>query len=180
MTDNSETKKKIMKTFSDYFGKRLIFIQPSIWKRSFELKDGDEVIGTLTYPKFFSVKAEANIFETKWEFYEPKWWKNLIEVREAGKSLPIASFKPSVLKKKEKLELPRGEALWLRGNLLRTTLELLDKYESKLILAKRKMNVKTKYEINIEKHSEILDNNPWVLLLIFYIEINRSRRRSSG
>ena len=64
-----------------------MLIQPSIWKRAFELRDGNEIIGTLTYPKFFSVKADANIFDTKWEFYEPKWWRNLIEIREAGREL---------------------------------------------------------------------------------------------
>lgn len=169
-----------MKTFSDYFGKTLHFVQPSIWKRTFELRDGDQVIGTLTYPKFFSVRAEANIFNTKWEFYEPKWWKNLIEIREAGKQLPIASFKPSVFKRREKLELPRGECLWLCGNLFRTTLEILDKYESRLVLLNKKMTMKTKYEIQFEKRSEILDNHAWVLLLIFYVEINKNRRRSSG
>jgi len=169
-----------MKSFSDYFGKTLQLIQPSIWKRTFELKDGNEIIGTLSYPKFFSVTAHANIFGTKWEFYEPKWWKNLIEVREVGKSIPIFSFRPAVFKRKEKLELPRGESLWLASNLFRSTIEILDNYESRLILLNRKMNIKTKYEIQIEKRSEVLDKHPWVLLLIIYIEINKSRRRSAG
>ena len=105
-----------MKTFSDYFGKTLLFIQPSIWKRIFELRDGNEIIGTLTYPKFFSVRADGNIFDTKWEFYEPNWWKHLVEIREPGKSVPIASFKPALIKNKEKLDLPHGESLFLHSN----------------------------------------------------------------
>jgi len=169
-----------MKTFSDYFGKTLNFIQPSIWKRTFELRDGNEIIGTLTYPKIFSVRADANIFDTKWEFYEPKWWKNLVEVREPGKSLPLASFKPALIKNKEKLELPHGESLNLHSNLFSTTLEILDKYDARLVSLKRKMNVKTTYEILIEKRSETLDKNPWALLLIIYVEINKNRRRSAG
>jgi len=169
-----------MKTLSDYFGKTLHFIQPSIWKRSFELRDGNEVIGTLAYPKFFSVKVEANIFDTKWEFYEPKWWKNLIEIRGAEKELPIASYKPALLKSKEKIALPYGESLVLNANLLSTTMEILDNYNARLVSLKRKMNIKTTYEIHIEKRSEVLDRNPWLLLLIIYVEINKSRRRSSG
>ena len=169
-----------MKTFSDYFGKTLLFIQPSLWKRTFELKDGNEIIGTLLYPKFFSVTAHANIFGTKWEFYEPKWWKNLIEIREVGKELAIASYKPPTFKKKGKLELPHGESVFLSSNIFKSTLEILDKYDSPLVLLKRKMNIKTTYEIHIEKRSEILDKHPWVLLLIIYIEINKSRRRSAG
>ena len=131
-------KKKLMKTLSDYFGKTLMLIQLSIWKRAFELRDGNEIIGTLTYPKFFSVKADVKIFDTKWEFYEPKWWKNLIEVREPGKLLPIASFKPALIKNKEKLELPHGESLNLHSNLFSTTLEILDKYDARLILLEKK------------------------------------------
>lgn len=169
-----------MKTLSEYFGKTLHFIQPSIWKRSFELKYGSEEIGTLTYPKFFSVKARAKIFGAQWEFYEPKWWKNLIEIREAGKELPIASYKPALLKSKEKIALPYGESLILQANLFSTSLEILDNYNSRLVSLKKKMNIKTTYEILIEKRSEVLDRNPWVLLLIIYAEINKNRRRSAG
>lgn len=169
-----------MKTLSDYFGKTLYFIQPSIWKRAFELRDGNEIIGTLTYLKFFSVRAVANILNTKWEFYEPHWWKRVNEIRELGKELPIASFKPTMFKKKEKLELPHGESVWFYSNLLGTTLEILDHYNARLVLLKRKMKIKTTYEIQIEKRSEVLDRNPWVLLLIIYVEINKSRRRSAG
>jgi len=169
-----------MKTLSDYYGKTLHFIQPSLWKRAFELKDGNEVIGTLTYPKFFSVRALANIFDTKWEFYEPHWWKRVNEIRETGKELPIASYKPPAFKKKGKLELPHGESVFLSSNIFESTLEILDKYDSPLVLLKRKMNIKTTYEIHIEKRSEVLDKYPWVLLLIIYVEINKSRRRSSG
>lgn len=169
-----------MKTISDYFGKTLLFIQPSIWKRAFELRDGNEIIGTLTYPKFFSVKADVKIFDTKWEFYEPKWWKNLVEVREPGRENPIASFKPALLKNKETLKLPSGENVIIGSNLLSTTLEILDHYNARLVLLKRKMTLKTTYEIQIEKRSEVLDRNFWVLLFIIYVEINKNRRRSAG
>lgn len=169
-----------MKTFSDYFGKTLLFIQPSIWKRSFELRDDKEVIGTLAYPKFFSVRAEVKIFGRKWEFYEPRWWKQLIEIREIGKELPIASYKSPALKKQGKLELPQGESVSLYSNFFSTTYEIRDKNESRLVLFKSKFGFKTKIEIQIEKRSEVLDNYPWILLLIIYVEINKGRRRSSG
>src|SRR3989337_1860150 len=169
-----------MKTLSDYYGKSLIFIQPSLWKRTFELKDGIEIIVTLSYQKFFSVTAHANIFGTKWEFYEPHWWKRVNEIREAGKELPIASYKLPAFKKIGKLELPHGESVFLSSNIFKSTLEILDKYDSPLVLLKRKMNIKTTYEIHIEKRSEVLDKYPWILLLIIYVEINKSRRRSAG
>lgn len=169
-----------MKTLSDYFGKALLFIQPSLWKRSFELRDGSEVIGSLTYPKFFSIKADVKIFDKELEFYEPKWWKNLVEIREPGRELPIASFKPALLKNKETLKLPSGESVILSSNLLSTSIEILDHYSSRLVTLKRKMNIKTTYEIQIEKRSEVLDKYPWILLLIIYVEINKSRRRSAG
>jgi hypothetical protein len=169
-----------MKTLSDFFGKTLMFIQPSIWKRAFELRDGNEIIGTLTYPKFFSVKADANIFATKWEFYEPKWWKNLIEIREAGRELPIASLKPSTFKKKEKLELPHGESVFVCSSFFRTTFEIQDRYEKRIVVFNNKIRMKLKIEIQIEKRSEILDKYPWILLFVVYIELNKKRQRSAG
>ena len=169
-----------MKTLSDYFGKTLMLIQPSIWKRSFELRDGSEVIGSLTYSKFFSVKADVKIFDTKFEFYEPKWWKNIIEIREAGNELPIANYKPPSFKRTGKLELPQGESISLSSTFFRTTLEISDKYNARLILFKSKFAFKSKVEVLIEKRSEVLDKYPWVVWLIYYVLLNQRRRSSSG
>jgi hypothetical protein len=168
-----------MKTLSEYFGKTLQFVQPSIWKRDFELKYGNQLIGMLTYPKFFSVKAEAKIFNTKWEFYEPRWWKRVVEIREVGKELAIASYKPPTFKKKGKLELPHGDSVFLYSNIWATTYEIQDKYERRIILLKSKIGMKVNIEIQVEKRSEVLDKYPWVMLLIVYAEINKKRRRSS-
>jgi hypothetical protein len=169
-----------MKTFSDYFSKTLLIVQPSIWKRTYELKDGDKLIGTLTYPKFFSVAGHAIIFDTKWEFYEPKWWKQLVEIREIGKELPIASYKPPAFKKKGKLELPHGESVFLSSNTFGSTLEILDKYDTRLVLFKSKKIFKTNIEIHFEKSSEVLDKYPWIVWLIFYVETNQRRHSSAG
>jgi len=169
-----------MKTFSDYFGKTLNFIQPSIWNRSFELRNDNQLVGTLEYPKYFSVKADANIFGEKWEFYEPKWWKQLIEIRESGKELPIASYKTPAFNRQGKLELPQGQSVFLYSNFWGTSFELRDKYESRLILFKSKTGFKTKINVSIEKRSEVLDMHPWLLLFIIYIELGKSRRRSAG
>jgi hypothetical protein len=179
MTDDLE-KKKTMKTLSDYFGKTLLLVQPSIMKRVFELRDGNEIIGTLTYPKFFSVQADVKIFDTKWEFYEPRWWRNIIEIREAGKELPIASYKPPSFKRTGKLELPQGESISLSSTFFRTTLEISDKYNSRLIMFKSKFAFKSKVEVLIEKRSDVLDKHPWVVWLIYYVLLNQRRRSSSG
>lgn len=169
-----------MKTFSDYYGKTLRLVQPSLWKRAFDLKDGNEIIGTLSYPKFFSVTAQAAILNTKWEFYEPHWWKQRIEIREVGKELPIANYKPPAFKKKGKLELPHGESVFLSSNFFRSTLEILDKYDARLVLFKSKIKFKTNIEIHVEKRSEVLDKHPWVLLLMVYVEFNKKRRSKSA
>lgn len=169
-----------MKNLSDYLGRTLQFTQPSIWKRAFELRYGSEILGTLTYLKTLSTKAEAKIFDKNWELYEPKWWKNLIEIKEAGKEVPIASYKPALLKSKGKILLPYGESLVLSANLFSTTLEILDHYNSRIVLLKRQLTLRTNYEIQIERRSEVLDRNPWVLLLIIYVEINKNRRRSGS
>lgn len=168
-----------MKTISDYYGKTLHFVQPSIWKRAFELKDGEQVMGTLSYPKFFSARAEVKIFDLKFEFYEPKWWKRLIEIREMGKELPVASYKPPTFKQKGKLELPHGESIFLCNNFFRTAFEIQDRYEKRLVLFNNKLSMKTNTEIQIEKRSEIMDKYPWILLFIVYVELNKKRQRSS-
>ena len=42
------------------------------------------------------------------------------------------------------------------------------------------MNIKITYEIQMEKRSEVLDRNPWILLLIIYVELNKNRGSSAG
>ena len=106
--------------------------------------------------------------------------KQLIEIREAGKELPIASYKPPAFKKKGKLELPHGDGVLLSSSFFKSNFEIQDKYESRLVLFKNKLGLKTNIEIHVEKRSEVLDKYPWIVWLIFYVETNQRRHSSAG
>lgn len=169
-----------MKTLSEYYSKTLHLIQPSIWKRYFELWDDKEIIGTLFYPKYFSLKADVKIFNSEYEFYEPHWWKNLIEVKEAGKDLPIANYKPPAFKRKGKLELPQGESVFFCSSLFNTSFEITDKWDKKLISFKSSFSFKVRLEVTIEGRGEVLDKYPWILFFIYYVISTRKRKNSAG
>ena len=95
------------------------------------------------------------------------------------KNYQLYRIKPPAFKKKGKLELPHGESVFLCTNFFKTTYEIQDRYENRLVLFKNKMSMKTNTEIQIEKRSEIMDKYPWILLFIVYVELNKKRQRSS-
>jgi hypothetical protein len=53
---------KIMKLLSHYLGEQLQIMQPSIWKRVYELRTHESVLLTMSYPKWFSNLAVVTGF----------------------------------------------------------------------------------------------------------------------
>ncbi len=86
-----------MKKLSDYYGKEIILIQPSVWKTYYELKSGNEILGTIKKIKKFGFQMEIALFNTKWIFYRPSFWRSEIAIKKSGYTLPYAKYKGVIL-----------------------------------------------------------------------------------
>lgn len=154
-----------MKTLSDYIGKELIFLQPSLMKRFFELRLEDKVIATVNYPKFLSTTAVSDGEFGKWEFYKKNFFSLNRLIKEETRELPIAEYEGKLIKHEGELKLPSGKILHFNYSLLKNSLFIKDKYQEVLVSGKKGIGIKAKISIAVEKRSELLDKYPWALLL---------------
>lgn len=160
-----------MKTLSDYLGQPLQFIQPSFFKRVYELRANRELIATVRFPQIFSSLAEVEGFSKKWEIYKPSIWKSDIEIRESGYELHFARFVKEGLRQRGKIELPKGEGVKLIFNLFKSTYELQNDSGVRLVLFKERIAIGDKADVFVEKKSELLDKFPWTVILAWYVAL---------
>lgn len=169
-----------MKTISDYIGRTIKLTQPSFFKHHYELKVDEELIATMIQPKFFSTNAETSGSFGEWEFYQPRFWRSDIEIREKGKELPIAKFVSEKWRSRGKVELPKGESLEVIFKKLGWVTEIYTSSQFKLVSFKKRFGFKTNNEITIERKSELLDRYPWLILLTIYIQLLNERRGAAA
>lgn len=162
-----------MKKLSEYYGQKLEFNQPSVWKTYYELKAGDELIGIIKKVKKFSSQLEVEISGKKWIFYRPSFWRSEIAVKESGYSLPYAKFKGNILKQHGTIELPKGERIKLVFKTFKKNYEIQNSSGEVLVKLVDKIKFRTTVEIYMEKRSELIDKYPWIILLAWYISAQK-------
>lgn len=171
-----ETEKKL----SDYLGKDLALTQLNFFRRDFELKCSDEIIASISHPKWYSSNFEIRWNNNKWFIYHPSIWKSIIEIKEIGKQLPLASYKKVKFKSEGIVDLPMGQQLKLYFRFFRGAYEVQNMSGECLVLIKDKFSFKEKSVFYVQQRSELLDKYPWVILLAWYISAQRKQRGAAA
>ncbi|NJD22150.1 MAG: hypothetical protein FIA82_05710 [Melioribacter sp.] len=170
-----------MKTISDYIGETLRFFQPSVFKRFHELKANDVLIGSIQQKGFFGMLWSVTLQNKNWEIYKPSCWRTILEVREAGYEMPIASFKRDGLRSKGTLSLPKGESLKIVPHLFKGFCEITNEQgDSYMRIKLNKISWGDKAEITIEKRAEVIDKYPWIIMLAYIIILEQKQRAHSS
>ena len=169
-----------MKTISQYSSDQLQLVQPSIWKRAYELRTPDTVLCTMFYPKLFISLVGVEGFGEKWEFYKPSIWKRGFEMRKQGNQLPLAKYVSDTWGRGGVFELPQGERL---NHIIKTWKgydELHDENRQRLVLFKRKSLFKCAINVFLEHQSPLLDKYPWLIMAVHRIILERQQRAAAG
>lgn len=167
-----------MKNLSDYIGQTISITQKSIWKREYKIQSEKEVIGELVYPKFLSERVECKLGNDTFEFRRPHIFSNDIEIRKSGYQLPIAVMHSNFLASKGIVDLPRGRRVIMKFATFSSKAEIYLGENDLISIVNNKFSFKEKSEITIEKRTEILDENPWIVFLAFYFL--QLKRRNTG
>jgi len=165
-----------MKPISDYLGEKLFFDQPSMFKRFYELRANDGVIGSMQQKGFFGMKWDSSIQNKNWEIYKPSIWRSLFEIRQAGYEMPIASFAREGFRSRGTVTFPMGEKLKIVPHLFRGFTEIADERDECLVRIKSKASLREKAEVLVEKRSETLDKYPWIILLAYIITLEQKHQ----
>ena len=82
-----------MRTIAEVATGELLWVQPARLKQEFELRAGDEVVGTLRFER--SSLAIGETADQRWTFKREGFWHPRITVRVQGSDANVALFSPS-------------------------------------------------------------------------------------
>ena len=164
-----------MKSLSEQVGETLVIHQPSVWKSYFELKYGKEVLGTTCTPNIFGFSKIFRIGNIEWRIYQTSIWKSEIAIKQIGHEIPCATFKKQWFKNEGTVNLLRGERFIIEYKNFTSICSVKDTSGEYLITFIDNISLKKeKTEILINKKSPLLDENPWVIGLAWYLSSQRA------
>lgn len=162
-----------MKPLSQHLGEQLQLVQPSIWKRIFELRAADSVLMTMHYPKLFSTLALVTGEGETWEICKPSIWRSNLEIRKQGNQLPFAKFVNEKWGSGGVFELPNGERLKYVFKMWKGLNEIYSQQDQRIVSFDRKFSFKPIMNIAIDRKSDVLDKYPWIVMAVYYIMLER-------
>jgi hypothetical protein len=164
-----------MEKISSYSGDKLTLVQTSVFKREYKLKSSDDVIAKLDYPRYFSSDAIAEFPDEKFEIKQPSIWRSEIHILRPGQSYPFAKYEANFWRTRGVLSLSRGEKLNFIFGMFKKTCEISTASGELLVVFANSFSFKEKNIVEIQKHSDILDENPWIIFLGWYIVLQHRR-----
>ncbi len=165
---------------SNFIGEELILIQPSFRKREYELRKGDEVLAKMYFPKLFSTTAIIELLEEKYEIIRPSIWKKEIAIKKFGYDLTFASASTNFFLTKGLIDLQNGFIINLKFGKFKKCCQVLDDSNELLILFRNKISFKEKKIVTVEKKSELIDKNPWIVMIVWYLILQSRRNGAAG
>jgi len=164
-----------MKTLSNYIGEELILIQASFFKREYEFRSSTEILAKMFFPKFLSMTAVVEGFGEMYEIIRPNFWKSEIAIRKFGYDLTFASLTTNFFRSKGTIDLLHGKKVYLKVGAFKKSCQVIDESGNLLMLFQNKFSFKDKNIVTIEKKSGLVDENPWMVMFIWYFLIENKK-----
>jgi hypothetical protein len=169
-----------MKALSDYIGEELILVQPKRLKRNFELTSSTEVIQRMTFSGIFRTNALITDSNCSWEIKSASWWSHNLEVFKESYQMPLTLYTSNIFRTKGFLNLDHGEKLVFKFNWFKKSFFVFNSKDELLLVYSRKWYfLKSVFSATIKQKSILLDENPYLIMLGFYIFIENTTRRSA-
>jgi len=168
-----------MRLLSSYIGEDLILLQPSFFRREYEFRSSNELLAKMYFPKFFSLTAVIEGFEEKYEVIRPSFWKSEIAIRKFGYDMTFASLTTNFFRTKGSIDFQNGKKLNIKFGAFRKSCQVFSEVDELLLMFQNKLSIKEKNVVKIQKTSSLIDENPWVVMMIWYL-ILENRRNGAG
>lgn len=170
-----------MKPLSAYRNQELKLVQPSQMKRECELHSQEELLLKSYFPKWHKSSAVVEGFGGKWIIKRPSIWKSAIEISKDGFNYPIASYNGKAFKSGGTIQLQRGLLLPFESNVFKSVYTIFTDTNEILLQIKQTGLLKKKTDVSLGKRKlEILDEYPWLPMLVWYIMLNNQRQSIAG
>ncbi len=168
----------MVRNISQLAGQILKISQPSIWKNNYELKLGEELLGKIIPRNIFSFGLSITIGEDEWEIYKPNFWKAEIAIREKGRENPFATYNKKFFSREGTVFLPKGQRLMIRSGMAARKYGIFSMSGVCLVSIKDEVSIRMSSLVYIESSSELVDKNPWIIILAWYL--TRKRKQAAA
>ena len=126
-----------MKKMMEIANQQLKWEQPSAWKMHYELRAGEELVGTLHFRSSLGSFATAEHSDACWTFKRVGFWQARVTVRTCDAETDIATFKNNTWSGGGTLEFPDGRKFLATTNLWQSKLDFQDEAGATLIQFKQ-------------------------------------------
>lgn len=169
-----------MKPLSSYIGEELLLIQPSFFKREFEFRSSSELLAKMYFPKFFSLTAVVEGFGEKYEIVRPNFWKSEIGIRKFGNEISFASLTTNFFRTRGSINFQNGKTVNLKFGAFKRACSIYSEIDELLVEIKTQLSFKDKNIVTINKSSSLMDDNPWIIMMIWYFLIENKKNGAAS
>jgi hypothetical protein len=157
-----------MKSITSYLDFTLTLQQSSAWKSSYEIRFGDEHLGSITMPKIWSDRAEAVSAEGNWSFERQGLLKTkLVAKAESGDIL--ASYQIRPFHCSSNMMIGEKEVFSVRIGFFRRTLDVSSRLDERVIHFQNHGIVRLRSDITFSHDAKHIEQFPLVFFLSCYI-----------
>jgi hypothetical protein len=160
-----------MKKIKDYLNSGLKWVEPSMIKKEYELRSGEEAIAFLKFRSSFGTMATGESGDGCWTFKRTGFFKTKITIRKSESETEVGTFINGNWNDGGTLEVTDGRKLFFTTNFWNTKLDLKDENENVLMTYHTKGLLKTTAELEISKTAERIYGLPWIIMLGWYLII---------
>lgn len=153
----------------------LTWVQPRALKSEFELRFGDELVGTLRFPKMLSTVAVAECGEGCWTFQRVGFWKTRTIVRANGSNSDSGIYTSNTWKGGGVLEMPDKRKFNVATSVWKSILEFRTEAGETLIHIKNSGVFRHSSCVQMYRKALHIPEFPWLVLLGLYLTIMARR-----
>jgi hypothetical protein len=170
-----------MRPIRDVAGLVLRWVQPSAFKREYELRAGDEVLATLRWQKTFGSLALAASADGTWSFKRSGFLNPKVTVRVPGSEADVAVLKPG-WRGEGTLELSAGRRYpWRNASFWRSEWAFTDEAGEALVQFKPEFAFfKHAAEVTVDPRAAPLPDLSLLALLGWYLMVLMSEDAAAG
>ncbi len=168
-----------MKPIRSLTGTTLQCVQPSMWKLKYEIRSGEEVVGTVHFPKALSRKAEAESADGRWIIEDKGIFRQKLFVSQASDQKPVAEYVFQAFGV-NKIRLSEVRVLRFKRNFWKREYTLTTDMNMPLLKVKEGVGLKGEFDVILDRRAESTVELPWLFFLVMYIAISNRKRRKAG
>lgn len=152
-------------------GQPLKWLQPSVLKMNYELKSGDNVVGTLRFRSSFGSFATAENADGCWTFTRTGFFQIRTTIRPCGSEVDVAGFRHNTWKGGGTLTFRYGREILVTTNFWQSRLEFQDPSGHVLLRFLNQGILCTSSKVDIEPIAWSSPETSWMVMFGWYVAV---------